>query len=56
MTRPITLEGSDGAPVSRGARLVLAILATLVLLCAIGVLEVFVLAAVTVVSAGTNHR
>jgi hypothetical protein len=54
MTSPITLEVPK--PVSRRARLVLAILATLVLLTFIGVVEVGVLAVVTVVSAGTNHR
>jgi hypothetical protein len=56
MTRPITLAGTESASVGRRARLALAILATLVLLVFVGVLEVAVLAAVTVVSAGTNHR
>jgi hypothetical protein len=56
MTRPITLEVPDPAPVSRRARLVLAIAATLVILMFVGVIEVGVLAAVTVVSAGTNRK
>jgi hypothetical protein len=56
MTRPITFAEPNPAPVSRRSRLVLAILATLVLFFTVGVLEVFILAAVTVVSAGTNHR
>ena len=54
MTSPIILEAAE--PVSRRARLVLAILATLVLLTFTGVVEVGVLAVVAVVSAGTNHR
>jgi hypothetical protein len=56
MTRPIALEAPRPAPVSRRARLVLAIVATLVLMVAIGVVEVGVLAAATVISAGTNHK
>ena len=50
MTSPIILEAAE--PVSRRARLVLAILATLVLLTFTGVVEVGVLAVVAVVSAG----
>jgi hypothetical protein len=56
MTSPITLDAPEPAPIGRHTQLVLAILATLVLLSLIGVLEVGVLAVVTVVSAGTNHR
>jgi hypothetical protein len=56
MNRPITLGVPQPAPVSRRARLVLAIIATLVLMMAIGVVEVGVLAAATIVSAGTNHK
>lgn len=55
MTSPIVFEVPEPAPVSRRARLVLAILATLVLLACLGVAEVGVLAAVTVVSSSTNH-
>jgi hypothetical protein len=56
MSRPITLGVSDPAPVSRRARLVLAIAAMLVVLTFVGVIEVGVLAVVTVVSAGTNRK
>jgi hypothetical protein len=55
MTSPLALEVPEPAPVSRRARLVLAILATLVLLACLGVAEVGVLAAVTVFSSSTNH-
>ncbi|HEX3680616.1 MAG TPA: hypothetical protein VHU90_12920 [Galbitalea sp.] len=54
MTSLIILEAQE--PVSRRARLVLAILATAILLTFVGVVEVAVLAVVTIVSAGTNHR
>jgi hypothetical protein len=54
MTSPIGVVVPE--PVSRRARLVLAILSALVLLAFIGVIEVGVLAVATVVSAGTNHR
>ncbi|HMH58055.1 MAG TPA: hypothetical protein VK537_02625 [Galbitalea sp.] len=56
MTSPITLGVPNPAPVSRRARLVLAIAATLVMLTFIGVIEVGVLAAATVVSAVTSHK
>ncbi|HEX4057765.1 MAG TPA: hypothetical protein VHX87_05560 [Galbitalea sp.] len=55
MTGPVTFEALHPAPVSRRARLVLAILASLVLLVALGVVEVGVLTAVSVVSSGTNR-
>jgi hypothetical protein len=56
MTGPISFEASDSPPGSRRARLVLAIMSTLVLLATIGVVEVVVLALVTIVSSGTNHQ
>jgi hypothetical protein len=54
MTGPIVFETPE-ASVSRRARLVLAILATLVLVAAIGVVEVGALAAVSVISSSQNH-
>jgi hypothetical protein len=55
MTHPISLGSPASPPVGRRVRLVLAILASLVLLTALGVVEVGVLAAVSIVSSGTNR-
>ena len=55
MTGPIVFEAPEPASVGRRARLVLAILASLVLLVCLGVVEVGTLAAVTVMSSTTNH-
>jgi hypothetical protein len=56
MTGPISFEATASVPGSRRARLALAIVSTLVLLGAIGAVEVAVLAIVTIVSSGTNRR
>jgi hypothetical protein len=53
MTGPIAFEPPP--PVGRRARVVLAVLATLVLLACLAVVEVGTLAAVTVMSSTTNH-
>jgi hypothetical protein len=55
MTGPIVFEAPQPAPVGRRARVVLAVLATLVLLACLAVVEVGTLAAVTVMSSTTNH-
>jgi hypothetical protein len=55
MTDRILVGVADPPPVSRRVRVVIAVVASLVLLVAVGVVEVGVLAAVTIVSAGTNR-
>jgi hypothetical protein len=55
MTGPVDFLGPGVPSISRRARVFLAILASLVLLGAVGVVEVGALAAVSVVSSGTNH-
>ena len=55
MTGPIVFETPQPAPVGRRARVVAAVLATLVLLACLAVVEVGTLAAVTVMSSATNH-
>jgi hypothetical protein len=55
MTGPISYWSPESHPAGRRARLVLAIVASLVLLAALGVVEVGVLAAVSIVSSGTNR-
>jgi hypothetical protein len=55
MTGPKVFEAAEREPVGRRARLLLAILATLVLLACLAVVEVGALAAVTVMSSTTNH-
>jgi hypothetical protein len=54
MTAPAAFESSAGSASLR-ARVVVAILASLVLLAAVGVIEVGALAATSVISSGTNH-
>ncbi len=54
MTGPIIFEAPH-ASVGRRARLILAILASLVLLAAVGVIEVGALAALSVVSSSQYH-
>jgi hypothetical protein len=56
MTSPLTLNAAEGPPVGRRTRLVLAILATLVLLAYLGIVEVGALTMVTVISSSTNHE
>jgi hypothetical protein len=55
MTGPILFEASQPAPIGRRTRLILAILASLVLLVCLGVAELGALAAVSVMSSTTNH-
>ncbi|HEY1529877.1 MAG TPA: hypothetical protein VGF80_03620 [Galbitalea sp.] len=55
MTGPLGFETSHPASLGRRGRLIFAILASLVLLVAVGVVEVGALAAVSVISSGTNH-
>ena len=56
MIQTLGLEAPEPAPVGRPARVLLAMVATLVILGFVGVLEVGVLAMLTVVSSVTNHR
>jgi hypothetical protein len=55
MTGPIVFEAPDYAPISIRARFLLTVLACLVLLVVVGVVEVGVLAAASVMSSTTNH-
>jgi hypothetical protein len=55
MTSPILFEAPQPAPLGRRARLILAILASLVLLVCVGVAELGALTAVAVMSSTTNH-
>jgi hypothetical protein len=55
MTGPIGFEAPGAASISPLARLLLTVLACLVLLGAVGVIEVGVLAAASVMSSTTNH-
>ena len=56
MTGPISYEATNSVPGSRRARFIMAIVSSLVLLGSIGIVEVAVLALVTIVSSGTNHQ
>jgi membrane protein YdbS with pleckstrin-like domain len=55
MTGPIVFEAPASSELSHRARLALAIVAALVLLVAVGVVEVGVLAAASVFSSSQNH-
>jgi hypothetical protein len=56
MIQSIGFETPEPAPVGRRARMMLAIVATLVLLGFVAVIEIGALAMLTVVSSVTNHR
>jgi hypothetical protein len=55
MSGPIVFEVPANASLGRRSRLIVAVLASLVLLICVGVLEVGALAAVTIMSSTTNH-
>jgi hypothetical protein len=55
MTGPIVFEAPDSRQLSLRARLVLTIVACVVLLIAVGVVEVGVLAVASVFSSSQNH-
>jgi hypothetical protein len=55
MSGPIVFEVQRAAPLGRRARLIAAVLASLVLLACVGVVEVGALAVVTIMSSTTNH-
>jgi hypothetical protein len=55
MTGPVVFSSPRVSSISRRACVILAILASFVLLGAVGVVEVGALAAAAVVSSGTNH-
>jgi hypothetical protein len=55
MTGPIGFEAPGSASISTRARVLLTVLACLVLLVAVGVVEVGVLAGASVMSSTTNH-
>jgi hypothetical protein len=55
MTGPAVFETPESPELSHRARLILTILATIVLLLAVGVVEVGMLTAASVVSSSQNH-